>query len=285
MTNKGYELSLTGIILNGPDLKWDISANISADKNEITKLYQDVTAIYNFGGFSGSDIQRTGNFFLGESLNSIYMWEFDRIIQEEDMDYVNSLELPGKTLRPGDILPKDQQSEGEQGHGIIDEDDRVIIGTQDPKFYGGFSSQLSWKGISVNSVFTYAYGAKKISSYYEGLMSGTGYGPAHTDLLDRWTPENTDTNIPRVTYDNPSRFSAGETSWGIQDASFLRLATLTLAYDLPENLIDQLGLNGLRVYATGNNLYTWTKYKGYDPENGDWYPSSKMMAVGVDFSF
>lgn len=285
MTNKGYELSLTGIILNGPDLKWDISANISADKNEITKLYQDVTAIYNFGGFSGSDIQRTGNFFLGESLNSIYMWEFDRIIQEEDMDYVNSLELPGKTLRPGDILPKDQQSEGEQGYGIIDEDDRVIIGTQDPKFYGGFSSQLSWKGISVNSVFTFAYGAKKISSYYEGLMSGTGYGAAHTDLLDRWTPENTDTNIPRVTYDNPSRFSAGETSWGIQDASFLRLATLTLAYDLPANLIDQLGLNGLRVYATGNNLYTWTKYKGYDPENGDWYPSSKMMAVGVDFSF
>lgn len=284
MTNRGFELSVSGIILDKKDLKWDISANLSADKNKITKLFQQVDAIYNFGGFTGTEIQRTGNFFLGKSLNSIYMLEFDRIIQVEDMDYVNSLVLPGKVLRPGDILPKDQQAPGEPGHGIINEDDRVIVGTQDPKFYGGFSSQVTWKGISLNAVFTYSYGAKRVSSYYEQLMSGTGYVSAHTDLLNRWTPTNPSTTIPRVTYDNAARFTSGETSWGIQDGSFLRLATLTLGYDLPSKILDKFDLKGVRVYATSNNLFLWTKYKGYDPENGDFYPTAKLFALGIDFS-
>ena len=115
MTNKGVELTLNGILIDQDDWKWDLSANISSDKNKITKLFQQVDAIYNFGGFTGTEIQRTGNFFLGQSINSIYMLEFDRIIQVEDMDYVNTLTLPGKTLRPGDILPKDQQAPGQPG--------------------------------------------------------------------------------------------------------------------------------------------------------------------------
>jgi TonB-dependent starch-binding outer membrane protein SusC len=285
MTNKGVELALNALVVDARDFKWDVSANISSDKNKITKLYGDVDAVYSFGGFTGTDIQREGNFFLGKSLNTIYMWEFDRIIQESDMEYVNSLTLPGKTLQAGDILPKDQQAPGEEGHGIIDEDDRVIIGKKDPKFFGGFSSRLAWKGVSLNAVFTYSYGAKAVSGYYEGLMSGTGYGSAHKDMLDRWTPTNTNTDIPRATYDNPARFSAGETSWGIQNGSFLRLSTLTLAYDVPQTLSGKAGLSNLRVYATGNNLFLWTKYKGYDPENGDWYPTAKGMVFGLNLSF
>src|SRR5690606_11120431 len=157
MNNRGIELTVNATLIENDDFNWNIAANFSKDKNKITRLYQDADAIYNFGGFTGTDIQRTGNFFLGESLNSIYAWEFDRIIQPEDMDYVNSLELPGKTLMPGDILPKDQQAEGEPGHGVIDQDDRVIVGKQDPKFYGGFSTGISWKNLSLNSVFTYSY--------------------------------------------------------------------------------------------------------------------------------
>lgn len=285
MTNKGFEFSMNGSILHERDLTWDVSANISFDKNEVTQLYSDVDAIYNFGGFSQTEIQREGNFFLGESLNTIYMWEFDRIIQESDMEYVNALTLPGKTLQPGDILPKDQQAEGEEGHGIIDQDDRVIVGKKDPKFYGGFASKMSWKGVSLDAVFTFSYGAKAVSGYYEGLMLGTGYTAAHTDMLDRWTPENTDTGIPRATYDNSQRFGSGDTSWGIQDASFLRLASLTLAYDFPSSLASRIGLDNLRVYTSANNLFTWTDYKGYDPENGDWYPTARMFVLGLNVSF
>ncbi|SDJ88886.1 TonB-linked outer membrane protein, SusC/RagA family [Catalinimonas alkaloidigena] len=284
MTNRGVEVSLTGLILNQTDVKWSVSANLSADKNKITKLYGDVDAVYSFGGFTGTDIQREGNFFLGQSLNTIYMWEFDRIIQASDMDYVNSLVLPGKTLHPGDILPKDQQAEGEEGHGIIDQDDRVIIGKKDPKFYGGFSTEFSWKGLALNAIFTYSYGAKAVSGYYEGLMSGTGYGAAHRDMLDRWTPTHTDTRIPRATYDNASRFSSGETSWGIQDASYLRLSTLTLSYTLPNALAGRASFSNVRFYVTGTNTLLWTSYKGYDPANGDWYPTAKQLVLGLNFS-
>lgn len=285
LTNNGLEFSLSAVLLNQSDFKWDVSANLSSDRNKVTKLFEDVDAIFNFGGFTGTEIQRTGNLFIGESLNAIYMWEFDRIIQPEDMDYVNSLQLPGKTLRPGDLLPKDQQAPGEVGHGIIDEDDRVIIGTQDPKFYGGFSSMILWKGFSINTVFTYSYGAKRISGFYEQLMSGTGFGPAHTDMLDRWTPTNTDTNIPRATYDNAARFTSGETSWAIQDASFIRLATASVSYTIPKQISQALGLVSMRIYSSANNLITWTKYKGYDPENGDFYPTARMLVFGADFNF
>lgn len=285
MSNRGIELTVNATLIDNEDFNWNVSANFSKDKNKITRLYQDVDAIYNFGGFTGTEIQRTGNFFLGESLNSIYTWEFDRIIQPEDMDYVNSLELPGKTLNPGDILPKDQQAEGEPGHGIIDQDDRVIVGKQDPKFYGGFSTGISWKNLSLNSVFTYSYGAKKISGYYESLMSGTGYGPAHRDMLDRWTPTNMNTNIPRATYDNGQRFGTGQTSWGLQDASYLRLSTVTLSYDLPTEFASKIGMASLRLYVSGNNVVTWTDYKGYDPENGDWYPTARMFVTGINVTF
>ncbi len=285
MTNKGLEFSVNALVVDAQDWKWNVTANLSKDKNKITKLYGNVDAIYNYGGFSGTEIQREGNFFLGQSLNTIYMLEFDRIIQESDMEYVNSLDLSGKTLKPGDILPKDQQPEGEEGHGVIDQNDKVIIGKKDPKFYGGFTSQVSWKGISLNAVFTYSYGAKAISGYYEGLMSGTGMSAAHEDMLDRWTPEHTNTTIPRATYDASIRYGAGETSWGIQDASFLRLASLTLAYDVPKPIINRVGITNLRIYTTGNNLTTWTKYKGYDPENGDWYPTARMFVLGLNLGF
>lgn len=285
MTNKGFELSANALVLDTKGFRWNIAANIASDKNKVTKLYGDVDAIYSFGGFSGTDIQREGNYFLGQSINTIYMLQFDRIVQEKDMEYVNGLTFLGKTLQPGDILPKDQQAEGEEGHGIIDENDRVVVGKKDPKFYGGFSSNMSWKGFSLNAVFTYSHGAKAVSWYYERLMSGTGITAAHKDMLDRWTLQHTNTNIPRADYIGSDHYSPGETSWGIQDASFLRLATLTLAYDAPAAWLSKFKLTNVRIYTTANNLKTWTRYKGYDPENGDAYPTARMYVVGINLGF
>jgi len=282
MTNKGMEFTIEGKIVNKQDFKWSLATNLSFDKNKVTKLFGNVDAIYNLGGYTRTEIQREGNFFIGQSINNIYMWEFDRIMQVSDLDYVKGMNWSGKTPEPGDILPKDQQAPGQPGHGIIDQNDRVIVGKKDPKFYGGFSTNVSYKALSLNAVLVYSYGAKAISGFYEGLMNGTGYGPAHKDMLKRWTPENQSSNIPRATYDNAARFSAGDTSWGLQDASFLRLATLSLAYDIPKAALKQIGLNGLRINLSGNNLFNVTKYKGYDPENGDWYPTARTFVFGLN---
>ncbi len=75
-----------------------------------------------------------------------------------------------------------------------------MVGRKDPKFYGGFTTDLSWKNFSLNAIFTYNYGSKRINYLYEGMMSGNGITTAHADELDRWTPEHTNTNVPRALY-------------------------------------------------------------------------------------
>ena len=108
---------------------------------------------------------------------------------------------------------------------------------------------------------------------------------SHIDALDRWTPTNTDTDVPRAFRGaDVQRFNIGETDWVLLDASYLRLSALTLSWNLPTKWISPVCEN-LRVYATCNNLFTWTPYKGYDPETGEDYPSAKMYVIGVNATF
>ena len=279
MENKGIEIGLNAKVLQRQDFTWNVAANLSSARNKITRLYGDVTAIYNKGGYTGVEIQREGNLFLGESLNSIYVYKFDKIAQESDMDRVAEMDLGGRIVRPGDVLPVDRDN-----NGIINDDDRYVVGSKDPKFYGGFSTDLTYKNFSLNAVFTYNYGAKRISYLYEGMMGGSGVAAAHEDLLNRWTPENTNTNIPRA-YNAGGRYNLSDVDWGVQDASFLRLSALTLAYNLPQSVIGKASMSNVRIYFTGSNLFVATKYKGYDPEGGDDYPMSRMFVTGINIGF
>lgn len=279
LQNKGLEFVANAAILTQGELKWNMSLNISSYKNKITKLYGDVTERYNYGGFTGVDIQREGNLFLGESINNIYVYKFEKIAQAEDMERVGQMDLGGRLVRPGDVLPLDQD-----GNGVIDDNDRYVVGNKDPKFYGGFSTDLSYKGIGMNAVFSYNYGAKALSYLYEGLMGGSGMYASHADMNNRWTPENTNTNIPRAYYGG-GRFGAGDTDWGVQNASFLRLNALTLSYTFNQKLTQKYKLNNLRLYTTASNLFTVTKYKGYDPVAGDDYPNARMFVFGLNVGF
>ena len=279
LENKGFELAISANVIKTSNLNWNIAFNVNFDRNKITRLYDNVTEIYNLGGYSNNEIQREGNLFLGESLNNIYVYKFDRIVQESDMEYVNSLDLSSRIVKPGDILPSDCDK-----NGIINDNDRYVVGKIDPDFYGGISTELSYKGFALNINATYSKGAQRISYLYETLMGSGGNSGAHTDLLNRWTPQNTNTNIPRA-YSDGGRYGLGEVDWAIQDASFFRLAETTLSYSIPEKWSRSIKIERLRVYFTGNNLLAFTKYKGFDPESGDWYPSYKMYVLGVNVSF
>ncbi|HEY9046848.1 MAG TPA: TonB-dependent receptor [Ohtaekwangia sp.] len=279
LTNKGVELSVNAKIINQGNFRWSVSANASSARNRITKLYGDVQAIYKKGGYTGQEIQREGNYFLNESINSIYVYKFDKIAQEGDMDHVAQMNLGGRIVKPGDILPKDIN-----GDNIIDNKDRYVVGRKDPKFYGGFSTDLGWKNFSVNAVFSFNYGAKRISSLYESMMYGNGLTAAHKDLLNRWTPEHTDTNVPRA-YSAAGRYNISDVDLGVQNASFLRMSALTVAYTLPSAILSKAKVNNLRIYFTGSNMFIITKYKGYDPEGGDSYPTSKQFITGINLSF
>ena len=150
------------------------------------------------------------------------------------MDRLNKINWNGYNVNPGDLYPLDYDNNGQ-----IDQNDRVVIGSTDPKFYGGFSTDFSWKGLSLNAVFSYSYGAKKLSPWYETLIGSTGSGVASTDLLDRWTPENTDAEFPRVLAGfDYNHYGASSMDFSVQKASFLRLSALTLAYTFPTKVIN-----------------------------------------------
>ncbi|KAA6320837.1 hypothetical protein EZS27_029441 [termite gut metagenome] len=172
-------------------------------------------------------IQKEGNLFLGQPRNIIYIWRTGGIAQAVDMGNLNKINFNGYNVNPGDLYPEDTDSNDE-----INEQDRVVIGSTDPKFYGGFSSDFTWKGVTLNAVFTYSYGAKKISPFYDVAITSLGnYYASSMDLLDRWSPENTGAAFPRpiagVSY---THYQANQTDLSVQNASFLRLSTLTLAY-------------------------------------------------------
>ncbi|NDV82730.1 TonB-dependent receptor [Bacteroides sp. 51] len=276
--NKGLEFALNANVLKTQDWNWNVSATLSLDKNKVTKLYGSTGVVYNVDG--DRNIQRDGNLFVGESRNTLYMWRTGGIAQASDMAYLNTINWNGYNVNPGDLYPLDN------GDGSLDQNDRVVIGSTDPKFYGGFATDLSWKGLALNAVFTYSYGAKKHSPLYESLISSSGLSRASTDLTDRWTPENTSAEFPRVIAGvDYNRYGVGSMDFAIQKASFLRLSALTLSYNLPKKVLDSMKVNNLRVYATGSNLFCLTSYKGYDPETGDWYPPTRMWTLGVNLAF
>ncbi len=277
-TNKGIEIAATVKIFDKEDFTWDVSANISSSVNKVTKLFDGVPAIYNYGGYTGTDVQRTGNLFVGESINSIYVYQFDKLAQTSDVAAISAIDFGGRTVNPGDVLPVDRDNNGK-----IDNDDRYVVGKTDPDFYGGFNTNFSYKGLSLTAVFAYSIGGKKISPIYESYVNSYGMGAAHTDLLNRWTPNNTNTDVPRA-FNGGSRYGLYETDKAIQDASFLRLNALTLSYIISSSVSEKLSLKKLRLYVTGSNLFTITKYKGYDPEGGDYYPSSRMFVMGAQIS-
>lgn len=290
--NQGVEFTVDVNALRTKDWEWNISANFSRDRNEVTKLYGDgVQFIKKYDG--DHNLQKEGNLFLGESRNTIYIWRTGGIAQVADMDRLNQIDWQGRQVNPGDLYPLDVSGpDGKPDGKINDEYDRVIVGSPDPKFYGGFSTDLSWKGLSLNLVFNYSYGAKKLSYMYETLVGSVGRSLASVDLLDRWTPENTDAKFPRpMLHDGndgaPSynTFNAGQMDFSVQDASYLRLSTMTLAYTLPKKLVNTMKLDNVRFYTTASNVFCWTPYKGYDPETGDWYPPTRMFVFGLNVSF
>lgn len=281
LENKGFELTIGATPIRTKDFEWNINANLSLDRNKVTKLYGGVDYILN-------GLERTGNIFIGESLSNIYTYKAGGIANEDNRELWENIDFNGRTVGLGDLFVLDISGPDGKPDGVVDSNDRYIYGNQDPKFYGGFSTDFSWKGLTLNAIFNYSVGGHRISSYYEGLISSYGESMASPDLLDRWTPENTDAYLPRVMAGTSgyTKFQAGETDRYIQNSSYLRLATLSLAYNLPKNWISRMHLESLRVYFSANNLFTLTGYKGYDPEVGDGsYPTTRSYTIGFNFSF
>lgn len=229
------------------DFKWNTSFNISTFNNEVTELYNDQP-------ITGSFVTRTA---VGKPLGSFFL------IKSLGVDPANG------NMKYEDI----------DGNNIINDLDRQYLGSPIPKFFGGLTNNFSYKGVDLSVFFQYAGGYKLYNMSAEGLGGyeslGANINTAGTSVPsnisreafnNRWTATNTGGTFPRAVGGTAGTVNTQRSSRYLHDADYLRLKNITLGYNLPKSLINKAKINNLRVYVTGQNLLTFTKYTGFDPE-------------------
>jgi len=225
--------------------KWNTSLNLSTYNNKVTSLYNDQP-------IDGSFATRTA---VGQPLGAFFL--------------IKSLGVDRNT---GDMLYEDIN-----GTNTITGDDRQFLGNPLPKFYGGITNNFSYKGFDLSVFFQYSYGNDIYNLGAEGTGGWASLGgvvsataPATNVIRDvyenRWTPSNMDSKYPRAVGGVRGTYNTQRSSRFLEDGSYLRLKNITLGYNLPKSVLTKLHLSNVRVYATGYNVLTFTKYTGFDPE-------------------
>lgn len=248
MMNKGLELAInTNVPLGG--VQWKSALNIAHNTNRVTALLDDELPIA---------IGENRALKVGESIGAFYLFDWDGLYQYDGEVPKEQFDLG---VRAGDVRWRDLD-----GNNIINDNDRVVIGNSNPKFSGGWSNTLSYKGVQLDFLFTYAYGADVYAEWKSTGMAnlGANFAKDFSYVENAWTGPGTTNVYPRALVGlahntkNSTRF--------LEDGSFIRLRSATLAYNFDKQMIKRIKLNGLRVFATVDNLFLLTNYTGWDPE-------------------
>ena len=261
MMNRGVEIAMDGDVIRTKDFTWNLSANVSYNKNKLLELYNGVEEYVN---------STTGlKYVVGHPVHEYYMNRY-----------------AGVNPANGDALWYTADGELTTEYR---EEDKVMTGkTFDSPWAGGFGTTLMWKGLSLSAQFSwmakrYVMNNDRFFEESNGLYSA--YNQSRRLLYDRWKKPGDITDIPRygVTAQLDDRF--------LENSSFLRLKNLTLAYALPQSLLNKTHFfTSARVYLQGQNLFTWTGFTGLDPEVASnvyraQYPASRQFTLGIDISF
>jgi len=271
VVNKGIEFSVNAILIDRKKFNWSVAANIAKNHNEVTSLN-------NNGYNDGVNILT-----VGESLGSFYGLVFDGVVQKGE-NVTKLPTTPAYTVpQPGDPKFKDTNLDGH-----IDQNDRVVLGSIQPKFTFGLSTTLKFHKFDLFVLLQGSQGNKVYNLLRRYLESPNDAYNGSAALLNAWTETNPSNTIPRIT-DVP--LSSELDSRYIEDASYLRLKTVTLGYTISRISFanSRLPLK-FRIFATAQNLLTLTGYKGYDPEIAKGidlgsYPMARTILVGANISF
>ena len=269
VVNKGVELTIDGQLLRKRDLLWTVTANIAHNCNRITSMGSASDIIM---GSSGETILRKG-----EALGTFYGLRFDGIVQTgDDLDKLPT--VSGKRLEPGDVKFVDQDHNGR-----IDGKDRVALGSIQPDFTYGFSTQLRWRNLDASVSFAGSHGNKLFNALGRRLeQTGDSYNLLRI-VLNSWTETNPSNRYPLASKERTISYID---SRYVEDASYLKLRNLTIGYTLP---IPKSVKAKVRIFATGSNLFTITPYSGYDPEvasgtDSGAYPAASTVVFGAEIS-
>lgn len=315
--NVGIDLTVNTQNIVTKDFSWNTTLTFSHNKNTVEALTGEEVQLFEAKfGYN----QNTHRLAVGEPIGQFYGFITEGLYQVDDFDYDPATKT--YTLKDGvacygnrnTVQPGDWKFRNMDGNDVIDENDKTVIGNASPKFYGGLNNNFTYKGFDLSVFLTFSYGNEVLNAT---KLVTSKVGRTNNNALDVMNSHNRWMTIndrgERVT--DPAELAAmnqGKTiaswhdnqegnkyvhSWAVEDASFLRLSNVTLGYTFPKQLIKKIKLSNLRVYATGNNLFTWTPYTGFDPEVSNMrspltpgvdfgaYPRSRSFIFGVNIAF
>ncbi|PSL43918.1 TonB-linked SusC/RagA family outer membrane protein [Chitinophaga niastensis] len=276
--NRGVELNINTINISAKQFKWSSNFNISFNKNVITGLAGGGKEIIIS---KGGNIQGASNplsiLKVGDAIGAFYGWHTSGVYaySADNKKGIRDLSSTGYLFRGGDEIFEDRN-----GDGIIDNNDRVIIGNALPKFTGGFSNNLSYKGFELNVFTQFSYGNQIYNGSRAVVENMYAFAAAGTGVLKRWRKEGDVTNVPRADHGDPGNNRRASERW-IEDGSYLRIKTVTLGYNLSPAITQKMKIQSLRFYVTAQNLFTLTSYTGWDPEVSAF--GSSVTDLGIDY--
>ncbi len=280
VNNKGFEISVDYRDSFG-EVDFNFGGNIAFNTNKIKSMGEVSEQIK--GGDGYTYIMREG-----EAMNSFYGYKAKGFFQSQtEIDNYAKYSFTGKKVRPGDLKYVDVN-----GDGVVDSDDRVVLGSWDPGVTFGFNIGANYKGFDVMAFFQ---GATDVKGYLGieavGSIAGNSAKPAKL-WLNSWTPDNTNAKYPRVSPEGLNDVSMPSTcsDFWMQNATYLRLKNLQVGYTLPETWLAKAGISKVRIYYSGQNIWTVTNFlKGWDPEapagRGNYYPQTQVHSVGLNVTF
>ena len=252
MSNKGIEMELSGEPIVTKNFRWTVGANLTAYKNEVLKLNDS----NKFNTLDGHPGYTSGSYFYGEGL-PMYTWRLRKYAGVNE----NGESMWYKHADDGSLTTTTDPTS------ITLDKDFFDCGTALPDFYGGFNTGISAYGIDLNVSFAYSVGGKVMDWTYMQLMQNPQSGltgmAMHQDLLNAWSADNTTSNVPRLCYND--QYANYTSDRFLTDGSWLALQNITLGYNLPKKWMNSLGINGIHIAVSGENITYWSKRKGLDP--------------------
>ena len=298
MRNQGVEFTVDATLIQKRNFVWSVNFNMSMNRNKVTALTNDQYSLLSRVSwdqkFNGAYPYITQ---VGKPSGLMYGYIYDGTYKYDDFNSGSTLkdgvpylsEVGKSAVRPGDPKYRDIN-----GDGVIDDNDRTVIGCGQPLSTGGFGTTLNFHGFDINLFFSWSYGNDILNAnrlYFEnGNVANTNQWASYKH---RWTAENPESDVPRVQANGVYHYS----SRVVEDGSFLRLRNLSFGYTLPRKALRKMHFDTMRVYISADNVFTFTKYTGPDPEVStrnsvltpgfDWsaYPRAFGLTGGISFTF
>ena len=257
---QGIDVTITGIIFDKKDFKWNADLTLGHTKEKIVSINSDQDDELN-GWFIGEPTQ------VYYDYNKIGIWQANE--EAEAAKYGQ---------KPGDIKVEDVNHDGQ----ITPEEDRMIIGQRTPKLTLGFNNKIQYKEWELDLFLYGRFGHTVVNNFKRGFIRS---GWQNQSVYDYWTPQNPTNDMPRPLYGDNNPLYAS--TLGYENGDFVKIKDVTLAYNVPLKWISRIGLSRLRIYGTMKNFFTFSGVSDYDPEgNGSiYYPITKELVFGVNVAF